>query len=146
MMVDYTLYFNKDTKLLERYEYLLYVGDYVLTDKYVATVSYDVADIEHKLDTTAYKIIQSSDDLIELEIIRDFNTENETRYSFAAPSNAEVCAFIDGYYYEFYSDPECTNPIITLDEYAGQEKLTLYTKKYEEPVQTRYTVTCCRNT
>ena len=137
-----TLYFNKDTKLLEKYESVIYSEYYVAKCAYTVTVSYEVADAVSKFGTTAYDIINNAEDLIDVELIVGYNTPEQTSYSFKAPAESDLFIYIDEEFYSVYTDAECTNEILTLEEFAGEEKVTVYAAPYvysEEEV--RYTVT-----
>lgn len=128
---DYTLYFNKDTKLLERMDYISYNSDHQVECEYTSTVSYDVADIENKLDKTCYEIITSSERVINLEIITNVGTSEQTSYSFVTTTDSLVYAEFNNLTYLLYTDPACQNLVMTLDDYSGQESLTLYAKIFE---------------
>lgn len=128
---DYTLYFNKDTKLLERMDYVNYNEDHQIRNEYTSIVSYDVADIENKLDKTCYEIITSSERVINLEIIANVGTPEQTSYSFVTTTDSQVYAEFNNLTYLLYTDPACQNLVLTLDEYTGEESMTLYAKIYE---------------
>ena len=128
---DYTLYFNKDTKLLERMDYVLYNTDHQIESEYSSTVSYDVANVENKFDKTAYEIITSSENLINLEIIANFGTPEQASYSFVTTTDSQVLAAFNDVTYLLYTDSACQNMVETLDAYKGEKNLTLYAKKME---------------
>ena len=128
---DYTLYFNKDTKLLERMDYVLYNTDHQIESEYSSTVSYDVANVENKFDKTAYEIITSSENLINLEIIANFGTPEQASYSFVTTTDSQVLAAFNDVTYLLYTDSACQNMVETLDVYKGEKNLTLYAKKME---------------
>lgn len=128
---DYTLYFNKDTKLLERKDYVAYTDDHTIDYEYSSTITYDVEKVEEKFETNAYETIMSRDDLIDIEIIANVGTPDQKSYSLIAPANASVWAYLEQVAYFFYSDPECTKEVDTLNAYAGEKSLTLYAKKLE---------------
>lgn len=128
---DYTLYFNKDTKLLERMDYISYNSDHQVECEYTSTVSYDVADIENKLDKTCYEIITSSERVINLEVIANVGTPEQTSYSFVATTDSQVYAEFNNLTYLLYTDSACQNLVLTLDEYTGEKSMTLYAKIYK---------------
>jgi hypothetical protein len=128
---DYTLYFNKDTKLLERKDYVAYTYDHTIDYEYSSTITYDVEKVEEKFETNAYETIMSREDLIDIEIIANVGTPEQKSYSLIAPANASVWAYLEQVAYFFYSDPECTKEVDTLNAYAGEKSLTLYAKAIE---------------
>lgn len=130
---DYTLYFNKDTKLLERIDCVSYNTDHQIEYEYSSAVSYDVANAEDTFETTAYEIVMASDKKINLEIIANYGTPEQTSYSFVSMTDSMVLASFNDLTYLLYTDPEYQNEVETLDAYEGQKNLTLYAKKYEAP-------------
>lgn len=137
-----TLYFNKDTKLLEKYVSVTYGECYAEEGTFTVDVSYDVTDPMSKFGTTAYDIINNAEELIDVELIVGFNTPEETSYSLKAPADAELFIYINEEFYSVYTDAECTNEIFTLEEFAGEEKVTVYAAIYDySEEEVRYTVT-----
>lgn len=128
---DYTLYFNQDTKLLERMDYISYSLDHRIESEYSSTVSYDVEDIENKFDRTAYETIMSSENRINLEIIANVGTSEQASYSFVTTTDSQVVASFNNVTYLLYTDPDCHNLVETLDAYSGEKSLTLYAKKMD---------------
>ncbi len=128
---DYTLYFNKDTKLLERMDYIRYNSDHQVECEYTSTVSYDVENIEKKFDKTCYEIITGSERVINLEVIANVGTPEQTSYSFVTTTDSQVYAAFNNVTYLLYTDPACQNLVMTLDEYTGEESMTLYAKIFE---------------
>ena len=128
---DYTLYFNKDTKLLERKDYVSYNADHTVDHEYTSTITYDVENVEEKFETNAYKNIMSREDLIDVEVIANFGTPEQKSYSFVAPANASVWGYLEQVAYYFYADPEYMNEVNDLTAYAGEKKITLYAKAWE---------------
>jgi hypothetical protein len=128
---DYTLYFNKDTKLLERMDCVSYNTDHQIEFEYSSTVTYDVANVENKFDTTAYDMIMVSENLINLEIIADVGTPEQKSYSFVTTTESQVIAAFNDVTYLLYTDSDCQNLVETLDAYKGEKNLTLYAKMME---------------
>lgn len=128
---DYTLYFNKDTKLIERMDYVVYNSDHQIRTEYSLTVTYDVANVIDKFDDTAYEIIMSSEDLINLEIIANVGTPEQASYRFVTTTDSQVWAAFNDVTYLLYTDSACQNMVETLDAYKGEKSLTLYAKIME---------------
>jgi hypothetical protein len=128
---DITLYFNKDTKHIERMDYVIYNAEHKAEVEYSLTVSYDVENVQDKLDTTAYDTVMGSDKLIDLEIIVNAGAPEQASYPFVAPTDALVWAEFDDEVYLLYTDAACQNEVATLDAYSGRERVTLYAKPAE---------------
>lgn len=128
---DYTLYFNKDTKLLERMDYIRYNSDHQVECEYTSTVSYDVENIEKKFDKTSYEIIMGSERVINLEVIANVGTPEQTSYSFVTTTDSQVYAEFNNLTYLLYTDSACQNQVLSLDEYTGEKSMTLYAKIFE---------------
>lgn len=136
---DYTYYFNKESKLLEKLEIIQYDNQHVVIDDCVAEISYDV-NVNDIFDATAYDNVYASDKRINIEVITNYNTAEQKTHSFVATTDSTVYAIIDGKIHALYTDPEFTNPVQTLEEYSSEESLTLYAKSmFNEEI--RYTVT-----
>lgn len=125
---DYTLYFNKDTKLIEKIDYVEYNSDFDIETEYSSTVMYDVANVESKFDKTAYDTILSSENLINLEIIANYGTPEQASYSFVTSTDSQILASFNNVTYLLYTDPECQNLVANLGAYKGEKTLTLYAK------------------
>lgn len=128
---DYTLYFNKDSKLLERMDRIVYGSDHKIQTEYSSTISYDVENVENKFDKTAYDVIMNSENLINLEIVANFGTPEQASYSFVTTTDSQVLAAFNDITYLLYTDSACQNPVETLDAYKGEKHLTLYAKMME---------------
>ena len=128
---DYTLYFNKDTKLIERMDYVSYDTEHQVETRYSSTISYDVENVEEKYASAAYATIMGSDDLINLEIIASYGTPEQTSYHFVTTTDSQVYAAFNDVTYLLYADPDCQSLVLTLDAYKGVESLTLYAKIME---------------
>ncbi len=128
---DLTLYFNKDTKLLERMDCVFYGSEHQIEFEYSATVSYDVENVENKFDKTAYETIMSSENLINLEIIANVGTSGQASYSFVTTTDSQILASFNDLTYLLYADSDCQNLVETLDAYSGEKSLTLYAKILE---------------
>ena len=123
---DYTLYFNKDTKLLEKIDIVEYDEKHEVCSIYTATVAYDVNLADTSFDTTAYELLQNDADVITVDVIVGANTPEQKTYQFLSTEGADVYAIINCEAYELYLDADCTQPITTLTGYEGVESLTLY--------------------
>jgi hypothetical protein len=126
--VDYTLYFNKDSKLIEKIYSITYSADHQIEAEYSLDVTYDVENVEDKLSKTAYDFIMGSDNLINLEIIANVGTPEQASYSLVTRTDSEIMANFSNLPYLLYSDSDYQNPIATLDTYEGEKSLTLYTR------------------
>lgn len=130
---DYTLYFNKDSKLLERMDYVIYTADHEIDYEYSTVVSYDVKDVESKFGKTAYEEITGSEKRIELEIVANIGTPEQKAYSFVTATDSQILATFNDVTYLLYADPECQSLVADLTDYEGEKTLTLYAKLYEAP-------------
>lgn len=128
---DFTLYFNKDTKLIERMDYVNYTSDHQIETEYFSTISYSVENIENKFDKTAYDNIMNSENRINLEIVANYGTPEQTSYSFVSTTDSQVYASFNNFTYLLYSDPACQNLVEVPDAYSGEESVTLYAKIME---------------
>ena len=126
--VDYTLYFNKDSKLIEKIYSITYSADHQIESEYSLNVRYDVENVEDNLNKTAYDIIMSSDNLINLEIIANVGTPEQATYSFVTRTDSQILAAFNNVTYLLYTDSACQNLVETLDAYKGEKSLTLYAK------------------
>lgn len=128
---DFIYYFNKETYFIEKVDELEYNSEHKLAYTYCVEFNYDV-DGEKIFPTTIYDSVYSSEKRIELEIIHNFNTEEQKAYSFFATTDMQVVMTVDFAVYELYSDCEFTNLVSSLNAYDGQKKLTLYAKYSHE--------------
>lgn len=137
---DHTFYFNKDTKLIEKLDYVGYDSEHKAFCEYRSETSYSV-DVESKLGTTAYEIMMGSEHIIELEVIEGYNTPEQRTYNLTVPYDADLTLIIDKDFYALFSDVEHTNLVMTLEDFVGEEKVTLYAVSYNDFEEVRYTVT-----
>ena len=123
---DYTLYFNKDTKLIEKIFYVEFDNNHEICATYTANVSYDVDLAKTAFDTTAYELVCNGEDNVSVEVIVNANTPEEKAYQFLSTLNAELYAIIDCEVYDLYVDAEYSQPITVLSGFEGQDTVTLY--------------------
>lgn len=126
---DYTYYFNKDTYLLEKVEKKHYDGDHELTKTENVEFKYDV-NVSDVFESTLLDRMHASENRIDIEIIADYNTDNEKKYNIVATTDSLLyAAVLDDVTYVVYSDPECQNEILDLSEFEGTKSVTFYATK-----------------
>ena len=123
---DITMYFNKETKLLEKSMDNKYNAYHELVSTSVTTFEYDV---EKEITKTLYSIVNSSENKIELEIIVDNNTNEQKTYAMISNTDAMLIVAINEKFYSLYLDAEYQNELTNLQDYKGQQSLTLYAKE-----------------
>lgn len=127
---DYTYYFNKDTYLLEKVEIKHYDGAHVLTKTENVEFKYDV-NVSDVFESTLLDRMHASENRIDIEIIADYNTDNEKKYNIVATTDSLLyAAVLNDITYVVYSDPECQNEILDLSEYEGTKSVTFYATKF----------------
>lgn len=127
---DYTYYFNKDTYLLEKVEIKYYDGDHVLTKTENVEFKYDV-NVSDVFESTLLDRMHAAENRIDVEIIADYNTDNEKKYNIVATTDSLLyAAVLNDVTYVVYSDPECQNEILDLSEYEGTKSVTFYATKF----------------
>jgi hypothetical protein len=136
---DTTYYFDKETYILEKVEYVTYDEKHVATETVVSEFTYDVI-LSDILETTLYDTVYNSEKRIDLEIVLGEGEDAKT-YSYVATTDMSLAGTIDGEIYSFYTDAECTNLVDTLAEYEGTKSMTLYAKTMVFEDDVRYTVT-----
>ena len=138
---DYTYYFNKETYLLEKVNMMRYDNNHNVVEENVSVFKYDVnaSDI---FESTIYDRMHSAENRIDVEIIADYNTENEKKYNLVATTDSILyAAVLNDVTYLTYSDPECQNPVTDLSVYEGLKSVTLYATELVFDDEVRYTVT-----
>ena len=138
---DYTYYFNKETYLLEKVEAVRYDNNHFVLESNVAVFKYDVNDSD-VFEGRIYDEMINAENRIDIEIIVDYNTANEKKYSLVATTDTILyAATINDVTYLTYSDSECQNPVTDLSVYEGVKSLTLYATEFIFEDDVRYTVT-----
>jgi PBP1b-binding outer membrane lipoprotein LpoB len=138
---DYTYYFNKDTYLLEKVEIKYYDGDHELTKTENVEFKYDV-NVSDVFESTLLDRMHAAENRIDVEIIADYNTDNEKKYNIVATTDSLLyAAVLNDVTYVVYSDPECQNEILDLSVYEGLKSVTVYASKLTFDDEVRYTVT-----
>lgn len=128
---DVVYYFNRKTKFIEKMSEVVYTNEHKVMRTYNTEFAYDV-EVEEIFPTTLYGEVQSAENCINLEIIIHYGTEEQQSYTFVATPDMQVLVAINYDVYELYTDCEFTNKVTTLDEFEGQQNLTLYAKfEYE---------------
>ena len=127
---DYVYYFDKETKLIKQSTATLYNNEGAVLATYVIDYTCNVK-VDDVFDFTMLDAFASSPKRIDLEIVVDYNTENQKTYSFVAITNAILYVIIDSETYMLYTDSEFQNMVTTLEAYDGTKAMTLYTKLLE---------------
>ena len=138
---DYTYCFNKETYLLEKVNMMRYDNNHNVVEENVSVFKYDVnaSDI---FESTIYDRMHSAENRIDVEIIADYNTENEKKYNLVATTDSILyAAVLNDVTYLTYSDPECQNPVTDLSVYEGLKSVSLYATELVFDDEVRYTVT-----
>lgn len=86
-------------------------------------------DTEKEIEKTLYSIVNSSANKIELEIIVDNNTNEQKTYTMISNIDAMLIVAINETFYSLYLDAEYQNELTNLQDYKGQQSLTLYAKE-----------------
>jgi hypothetical protein len=93
-------------------------------------------------ESTIYDRMHSAENRIDVEIVVDYNTENEKKYNLVATTDSILyAAVLNDVTYLTYSDPECQNPVTDLSVYEGLKSVTLYATELVFDDEVRYTVT-----
>ena len=127
---DYTYYFNKETKLVEKVTETIYDEKHAVRATSVTVLDYDVK-VSDVFDTTARDTVYGSEDRIDLEIVVDYGTEEQKSYSLVSTTDALLFVAVNSETYLIYADPEFQNRVVTLEDFVGEKTLTLYAKKVE---------------
>ena len=128
---DYTYYFNKETKLIEK----IYEKSYDNTNSVVAIYNveflYDVK-IEDLFSQTLREIIYSSEKRIDIEVVVGGEEEKKV-HPFVTTTDSQYVVVINNQTYNLYTDAEYKNLVSSLSQFEGQNKVTLYAKPmYQE--------------
>ena len=123
---DYTYYFDKETKLIEKIESVDYDDRHTVIMSSVTEISYNVADAKELFDATLIDNVYASEKRIDLEIVVGYGTEEEKKYSLVSTTDALLYGVLDSKTYLMYTDPECQNQVMSLNEFVGEKTLTLY--------------------
>ena len=138
---DYTYYFNQETYLLEKISMVRYNNNHEVVENNLTVITYDV-NVSDIFETTIYDKMHSSENRIDVEIVVDYNTENEKRYNIVATTDSILyAATINDVTYLTYSDPECQNRVDDLSVYEGLKSVTLYADELTFDDEVRTTVT-----
>ena len=138
---DYTYYFNKETYLLEKVNMTRYDNNHNVVEENVSVFKYDV-NVSDIFESTIYDRMHSAENRIDVEIVVDYNTDNEKRYNLVATTDSILyAAVLNDVTYFTYSDPECQNPVTDLSAYEGLKSVTLYATELTFDEEVRYTVT-----
>ena len=127
---DYTYYFNKETKLVEKVTETIYDEKHAVRATSVTVLDYDVK-VSDVFDTTARDTVYGSEDRIDLEIVVGYGTEEQKSYSFVSTTDALLFVAVNSETYLIYADPEFQNRVVTLEDFVGEKTLTLYAKKVD---------------
>ena len=127
---DFTFYFNKETKLLEKLTATLYNNEHEIVATYVSDFSYGVQ-VGEIFESTLFDTVYASENRIELAIVVGHGTEDEKSYSLVATTDSVLYAVINSQTYLLYTDPEFQNQVDTLEAFAGEKTMTLYAKLLE---------------
>lgn len=122
-VADYTIYFNKDTRLLEKITYLSHDENTARLYDYVAEISYDA---ENVFEENARDFICERENFIELEIIMDHGSDKEASYKLASTTDAMIGIFYDVKPCYLFTDPGYENAVWDLAVFEGEKSLTLY--------------------
>ena len=138
---DYTYYFNQETYLLEKISMVRYNNNHEVVENNLTVITYDV-NVSDIFETTIYDKMHSSENRIDVEIVVDYNTDNEKRYNLVATTDSILyAATINDVTYLTYSDPECQNRVDDLSVYEGLKSVTLYADELTFDDEVRTTVT-----
>ena len=140
-VIDSKIRKRTETYLLEKVNTMRYDNNHNVVEENVSVLKYDVnaSDI---FKSTIYDRMHSAENRINVEIIADYNTENEKKYNlFATTDSILYAAVLNDVTYLTYSDPECQNPVNDLSMYEGLKSVTLYATELVFDDEVRYTVT-----
>ena len=138
---DYTYYFNKETYLLEKVNTMRYDNNHNVVEENVSVLKYDV-NVSDVFESTIYDRMHTAANRIDVEIVVDYNTDNEKKYNLVATTDSILyAAVLNDVTYLTYSDPECQNPVTDLSAYEGLKSVTLYATELTFDEEVRYTVT-----
>jgi outer membrane lipoprotein-sorting protein len=125
---DYTYYFNLETKLLEKITGVQYNANHEVISTYENIFTYDVKEY---FSPTLYDTITKDENNIKLEIVFDYNTNEQKSYEIITTHKANNLVYFNDSTYSLYTEPEFINQVLTLEEYTDVKNLKLYAKLNE---------------
>lgn len=125
---DFIYYFNLETKLIEKITGVQYDANHEVLSTYENIFEYSV---KENLSTTLYDDITTDEKNIKVEIIFDYNTPKQKSYELITIPTAYNNVYFNDSTYSLYTEPECINQVVTLEEYSDVSNLKLYAKLNE---------------
>lgn len=124
---DFTYYFNKETKFIEKIYELEYDNTNSVVAIYNVEFVYNIK-IEDYFSQTIKDYIYNYEKRIDIEVVVKSGEEQKT-YSFVATTDSQHVVVIGDKLYNLYADAECTNLVESLAKFEGQKNVTLYAKE-----------------
>jgi hypothetical protein len=124
---DFTYYFNKETKLIEKIYELEYDNTNSVVAIYNVEFVYNIK-IEDYFSQTIKDYVYNYEKRIDIEVVVKSGEEQKT-YSFVATTDSQHIVVIGDKFYNLYTDAECTDLVESLARFEGQKSVTLYAKE-----------------